>query len=155
MPEDGGKGGDMLRSKTIAAAGIGALLAYLFDPVSGRGRRTRMRDQLMSAMRKSSEAVERRARYERGRVEGAVHEVRRRGKDLPRDDAELLQKIRSEALGPSGAGDVVEALVDRGKVTLRGNIYDEEIRRDLTGRVSRVTGVDEVHFETPTGADAR
>lgn len=145
----------MLRSKTIAAAGIGALLAYLFDPVSGRGRRTRLRDQLKSAIRKGSEAVERRARYERGRVEGAVHEVRNRGKDLPHDDAELLQKIRSEALGPFGTGDVVEARVDRGRVTLRGNIHDDEVRRDLLRRVSRVTGVDEVHFEAPTGADVR
>lgn len=145
----------MLRSRTIAAAGIGALLAYLFDPISGKGRRARLSDQLRSAIRKGSEAVERRARYERGRVEGAVHEARNRGKDSPRDDAELLQKIRSEALGPSGAGDVVEARVDRGKVTLRGNIHDEEVRRNLMWRVARVTGVGEVCFEAPTSAEVR
>lgn len=134
--------------RSLTAAGVGALAAYLFDPVSGTGRRARLKDQVQAAARQGYETVERRARYERGRLQGALHELGHSGEDRPRDDAELLQKVKSEALGPAGVVDAVTVEVAEGNVVLRGHLADESIRRDVVSRVEAVTGVRSVHLET-------
>lgn len=134
-------------SKSLFAALMGAATAYLFDPVSGRSRRARLIDQTAALARRSVDEAERRARYEAGRVRGAVHEVGPE-RDYPRDDAELLQKVRSEAVGPSSASTSdIEIHVDEGEVVLRGVSNDREAEADLVRRIDGVTGVRRVRNE--------
>jgi osmotically-inducible protein OsmY len=133
--------------RTLMAAMAGAAAAYLLDPVSGRGRRARLMDQAAARARRSVDEAERRARYEVGRMKGAVHEAGP-ARDFPRDDAELLQKVRSEAVGPSRvtASDI-EIQVEDGEVVLRGASRDLDAESDLVHRIEEVTGVRRVRNE--------
>ncbi len=127
--------------KSLLAALAGAATAYLIDPVSGRSRRARIMDQTAALARRSVDEAERRARYEAGRVKGAVHEAGPE-RDYPLDDAELLQKVRSEAVGPSSASTSdIEIHVDNGEVVLRGVSRDQGAEDDLVQRIDGVTGV--------------
>lgn len=134
-------------SKSLLGVLAGAAAAYLFDPVSGRSRRARITDQTAALARRSVDEAERRARYEAGRVKGAVHEAAPE-RDHPRDDAELLQKVRSEAVGPSPASTSdMEIHVDEGEVVLRGVSRDRQAEADLVQRIEDVTGVRRVRNE--------
>lgn len=133
--------------KMALAAAAGAAAAYLFDPVSGRSRRARLSDQAAAGARRTADEAQTRARYEMGRAKGALHEMGP-DTDYPTDDAELLQKVRSEALGPSRfASSDIEIHVDDGEVVLRGASRDLEAEKDLVQRIEHVTGVRRVRNE--------
>lgn len=133
--------------RTTMAALAGAAAAYLFDPVSGRSRRARLMDQAAARARRGVDDAERKARYEVGRMKGAVHEAGP-DRDYPRDDAELLQKVRSEAVGPSAASTAdMEIHVEDGEVILRGVSHDLAAENDLVQRIEEVTGVRRVRNE--------
>lgn len=136
----------------LIAAALGALVTYLLDPVSGRGRRARLRDQSAARLRDAAEETAARARYESGRIRGVMHELGDHDDDAPADDDELLQKVRSEAVGPSGAdaGDI-EVNVEDGEVVLRGTMTDPGATRELVTRVESVTGVRRVRNEISRG----
>lgn len=141
--------------KWTGIAAVGAILAYLFDPVSGRGRRTRLRDQAASRARKGAEQVEQRARYEAGRAKGVMHAIRSEPREFV-DAQTLVQKIRSEAIGPSPIPSAdVEIDVEAGEVILRGASRDPAAIRDLVRRIERVTGVHGVRNEMVVGGTAR
>lgn len=137
--------------KIALAAAAGAVAAYLFDPNSGRGRRARLSDQAKARGRRTMQEVEKRTRYEAGRAQGLLHEMRA-GVDYPADDAELLQKVRSEAVGPSPIGTSdIEIHVDDGEVVLRGTARDPDAVGDLVDRIRDVAGVRAVRNElTPS-----
>jgi len=136
-----------MRWKSMLGMAAGAAAAYLFDPVSGRGRRARLSDQAKSKMRSAADEASRRARYEMGRVRGALHEVGNR-EDPPATDKDLLQKIRSEALGPAqGDLDHVDIRVSDGVVILLGPSVDQAAERKLVEKISDITGVKRVDNE--------
>lgn len=136
----------LLKGAAVFAAG--AAVAYLFDPVSGRGRRARLADQAGARARDAAEKVRKRADYAGGQMRGAAHEVFQRQDDEPADDAELLQKIRSEAIGPSGIPTGgFEVHVAGGLVFLRGEITQDADIDDLVRRIRGVTGVTGVKTE--------
>jgi hypothetical protein len=146
-----------VRSVFFGAA-IGAAIAYLFDPEQGRGRRTRLRDRATAAARRSSERVERRGRYLAGSALGRMLEARSRLLPRPADDATLVDRIRSEALGDPRipAGEVNVDVAD-GVATLRGELSDPALIRDVADRVRRVPGVLGVEnlVHTPSEEPAR
>lgn len=126
---------------------VGAALAYLWDPVSGRSRRVRLRDQIASEMRDAAETARKQARYQGGRAKGALHELVS-SEEPPRDDHELLQKVRSEAVGMvPGSLAHVDVRVDDGVVYLHGKSEDTARERDLVDRIRTVTGVRDVRNE--------
>lgn len=132
--------------KFTLGVAAGAAVGYFFDPVSGRGRRTRLADQMKAGARDAAEEAGRKARYQAGRIKGAVHDMVTAGTDAPEDDAELLQKIRSEAVGPSGVDTSdVDLVVEGGEVTVRTGPIGETTLQDLVGRIRSVTGVRRVH----------
>src|SRR5690606_5018784 len=136
--------------RSLALAGAGAVAAYLLDPISGRGRRARLSDQAASRVRRAGDEVASRARYEAGRAKGIVHEMGS-ATDHPVDDGELLQKVRSEADGPSSLKPSdSESHVDAGVVTIRGGSRDVQAEKDLLRRIESVTGVREVRNELAT-----
>lgn len=132
----------------LTAGALGALAAFLFDPVSGRGRRARLRDQSRARARDLAEEASARARYESGRVRGLIHEMGA-GDEPPIDEPELLQKVRSEAVGPANlsTGDIEVSIQDGATVVVRGNINDPREARELISRIESVTGVEGVRNE--------
>jgi hypothetical protein len=60
----------------MAAFGVGAALAYFFDPVSGRRRRALLRDQLVHARHEVGDYAEDKAKDLRNRAYGLVAEAR-------------------------------------------------------------------------------
>jgi osmotically-inducible protein OsmY len=134
----------LLRSALLM--GFGALLAYLFDPDRGKGRRSKLEDQARARMRDTAGKVSRRSKYEAGRVRGLAHEVLST-EDPPRNDAELLQKVRSEALGPAGLTGDIEIRVDDGVVVLVGQPVGEDREQELIERIEDVAGVSSIRSE--------
>lgn len=132
--------------RSALLVGFGATLAYLFDPDRGKGRRAKLADQALARARDTAEEVSRRSRYEAGRVRGMAHEVFA-SETPPRNDAELLQKVRSEALGPAGLTGDIEIRVDDGVVVLAGPGVSEDRERDLINRIENVVGVTGVRNE--------
>lgn len=127
--------------------GVGAAIAYLWDPVSGRSRRARLKDQMAAEVRDAAGAIRKKARFQAGRAKGAVYEALAT-EEPPRDDRELLQKVRSEAVGRvPGSLDHVDVRVDDGVVYLLGESTDTARERELVERVRDVTGVREVRNE--------
>jgi len=60
----------------IASVGVGAGLAYLFDPDQGRRRRALIRDKTASATESVNEALDGKARHWSNRARGLVAEAR-------------------------------------------------------------------------------
>ena len=150
--------------KTLAAATAGAGLAYLLDPDRGRARRAKLRDKTRATMRREREALERRAHYERGRLEGVRHKVAdRHHPHEPETDQVLVDKVRSEVLGRRP--DVAHQLsIDacRGVVTIRGEVDETAAMTSLSDSITRLPGVERVIDLThapgemaPNKADAR
>jgi osmotically-inducible protein OsmY len=127
--------------------GVGAAIAYLWDPVSGRSRRARLGDQMAAEVRDAANAIQKKARYQAGRAKGVVYETLTT-EEPPRDDGDLLQKVRSEAVGRiPGSVDHVDVRVEDGVVYLLGESTDTAREHELVERVRNVTGVREVRNE--------
>jgi len=133
---------------------MGAGLGYLFDPVSGKGRRARLRDQIAARFRHLADFIGRKARYQMGRLWGGVYEAVSADTDWPRDDEHLLQKVRSEAVGPTQGVDHIEISVENGVVTLEGTSRDRVREQELIDRIMAVTGVRSVRNELTAVAAA-
>src|SRR5882762_3565758 len=112
--------------RVLLGAAIGAGIMYLLDPDGGRRRRALLRDQLVSAGHKTSDAVGATSRDVTNRARGVV--------------AELRGRLRREHVG------AIETHVSDGRVTLRGPVLSEEVER-LLRRVRGVRGVEEVLSE--------
>jgi osmotically-inducible protein OsmY len=127
----------------MAAVGIGsALIAYLFDPERGKGRRARLSDQTRSRLRKVQDATRRQMEYQSNRLKGLVHELKSDGPSADLDDDLIRQKIKSEVIGPAQLADV-EIDVRNGVVTLSGDIEESRYRR-LARDIAKVPGVESV-----------
>lgn len=130
----------------VRGAATGAAIAYLFDPVSGRGRRTRLRDMAISRARRTIGDVERRGRYVANVAQGRMTEMVSPGPDnRTPDDATLSARIQSEVFGQADVPkDRLTLDVVNGVVTLRGELDSQEQIDDLAGRVRQVPGVGHV-----------
>lgn len=146
-----GSRGETTMSRFVKSAitlAAGAAIAYLFDPVSGRSRRARLADQAAARGRDAAEQARVEAQFRVGRAKGFAHEVLDTDGDMPADDAELLQKVRSEAIGPSGVPtDRLEVHVDSGRVVIRGQVpFDADVE-GLIESIRSVTGVRSVEHD--------
>ncbi|MGH8775464.1 MAG: BON domain-containing protein [Jiangellaceae bacterium] len=129
----------------VVAAVVGSAIAYVLDPDRGRARRARLADQMRATLRRDARLLERRAHYERGRVEGLVHKTTNRHHRPPENDQVLLDKVRSEVFGrmPEVAHHIsVDAA--KGVVTLRGQLAEHDSITRLETAVGRVGGVEDV-----------
>lgn len=140
----------MSYAKALGGVGIGVAIGYLFDPVSGRGRRVRLRDQANSRIRRSLRGVRQQAKYQVGQAQGLAHAVTKRS-PVDVDEPTLIQKVRSEAVGPSAVrSHAIEVQLDDGVVVLRGSEHDRDAILDLVERVESVPGVRQVRNEIST-----
>jgi hypothetical protein len=129
--------------RVLLGAAIGAGLMYLLDPDGGRRRRALVRDQLVSAGHRASDAVGATSRDMTNRARGVVAELRGRlRREHPSDDV-LRERVRARIGSIVGRASAIETHVSDGCVTLRGPVLTEEVER-LLRRVRGVRGVAEV-----------
>ena len=139
----------------MAVVGVGsALIAYLFDPERGKGRRARAADQAKSRMKRFKEAAERRMEYESNRLQGLEQELLTDDSATPGEpgdlaDHQLRQKIKSELIGPSQIA--VDVEVQGGKVTVYGEL-DESQYRELEKKIVNMPGVQSVDLKERTAS---
>jgi BON domain len=131
----------------LLLAGIGAALAYFFDPQNGARRRNMTRDRTLAFFRQGGRKAERAGRVVGSQATGlkqkATH-LREEEKPQP-DDVTLARKVETEIFRPEDAPKgQVDVNVENGIVFLRGEVERPEIIKDLEGRARKVQGVREV-----------
>lgn len=126
---------------------IGAASAYLLDPISGRGRRARMRDQALAIARRSRDRAGKLSRHGGNIVEGKVRGVTGvvGASERSLDDATVADRVRSEVLGKPdlGASGLVVDVQD-GVAHLRGELDDSSTIDRVVALTRAVPGVRDV-----------
>jgi hypothetical protein len=130
-------------TRLLAGAAMGAGLMYLLDPEGGRRRRALLRDQLVSAAHKTTDAVEATSRDMTNRARGVVAELRGHFTRDEVDDDVLRERVRARIGQVVGRAGAIETRLDDGRVTLRGPVLADEVDR-LVRRVRSVRGVRDV-----------
>jgi BON domain len=137
------KENEMAALAKMAAVGIGsAVIAYLFDPERGKGRRARLGDQTRSRFRKVQDATRQQMKYQSNRLKGLAHELKSDGPPADLGDDLIRQKIKSEVIGPAQVANV-EIDVRNGVVTISGDLEDAQYDR-LARDIAKVPGVESV-----------
>ncbi len=131
---------------TIAAATAGAAVAYWMDPDRGAARRAKAKSQSAARWRDLLSAMNARIEYQKGVARGVKHDVASAFReDREFGDYELLQKVRSEALGPwkqrTGHTGDVDVTAEEGEVTVEGSIEESDQRHGLLQLIENVEGV--------------
>jgi osmotically-inducible protein OsmY len=134
--------------------GLGALIAYFFDPDNGRRRRAVARDRIPALLRRSSERAGRTVKSELKATTKKMAHRKEAEKPQP-DDVTLAHKVETEifrdAEVPKGQ---INVNAENGKVILRGEVEQPSMIKDLEERTRKVQGVREVEnlLHTPGGA---
>ena len=124
---------------------LGAGIAYLFDPESGRGRRAKLIDRAGRLLRRVRRLAARKTRFAAGRLRGLSAPLHQGEAPRATDDGTVLQRIRSEALRDVGVStSEVDVTVADGVATLRGEVGSASLVDDLVDRVRLVPGVRDV-----------
>jgi len=127
----------------MAAVGVGsALIAYLFDPERGKGRRARLSDQARSRFRQVQNAARQQMQFQSNRLKGLAHELKPDSPPADLGDDLIRQKIKSEVLGPAQLANI-EIDVRDGVVTISGDLEDAQYQR-LARDIAKVSGVGSV-----------
>ena len=127
--------------------GLGALIAYFFDPENGRRRRALARDRVPALFRRGSERVEMAAREVTSEAKATKAKVaHRKEAEKPQpDDVTLARKVETEIFRdvevPKGK---INVNAENGKVVLRGEVEKPALIKDLEKRTKKVQGVQEV-----------
>jgi hypothetical protein len=127
----------------VGPLSLGAAAMYLFDPIAGRRRRARVRDQAIHMTRRTGDAAGALAHDLQNRAAGLAAVMRRGASDGPVDDAVLDARVRS-ALGRvcSHPGAIGVASV-QGIIELVGPVLAREYEAVWTA-VNAVPGVIDV-----------
>ncbi|MEP6909489.1 MAG: BON domain-containing protein [Actinomycetota bacterium] len=137
--------------------GLGALIAYFFDPQTGNRRRALARERIPAMFRRSSERVEKAATAVTSEANATKAKVaHRKEAEKPQpDDVTLARKVETEifrdAEVPKGQ---INVNAENGKVVLRGEVDKPAMIKDLEKRTRKVQGVTEVEnlLHTPESA---
>lgn len=124
----------------VVGIAVGALAMYYLDPLAGRRRRARVRDQLVSVGHDTAYFTGRKAKRAADRVKGYLATHRPGGHDAPESDQQLHDRIRARLGHVMHSPRSVEVRVEQGRVCLRGHILRVELDRVLH-EVSRMAGV--------------
>jgi osmotically-inducible protein OsmY len=143
--------------RLIRYVGLGALIAYFFDPENGRRRRALARDRIPAYFRRMSERAEGVSAKAEAVKQKATH-LKEEEKPQP-DDVTLARKVETEIFRdadvPKGQ---INVNAENGKIVLRGEVEKPAMIKDLEKRAKKVQGVAEVEnlLHTPgTAAPAK
>jgi hypothetical protein len=136
---------NLARDTTAVLTGvaIGAALSMLFDPVSGRRRRARVRDKVAKVTRRTREGIDVAGRDMANRARGVAAEARRAVSSDEPDDRVLEARVRSELGRLVSHPGAISVDANEGTVTLRGAVLASE-ESALTTGVAGVHGVKNV-----------
>jgi osmotically-inducible protein OsmY len=127
--------------------GLGALIAYFFDPESGKRRRALARDRIPAQFRHRSRKIEhagRAAAAEAHGVKQKVKHLKKEEKPQP-DDVTLARKVETEIFrGEDVPKGQINVNAENGVVVLRGEVEEPTMIKDLEKRTRKVQGVKEV-----------
>ena len=129
--------------RIITATGLGALSMYVFDPLAGRTRRAKARDQLIRFRTKTRDAASATARDLKNRTLGTIAEGRARIFGGAVDDAVLAERVRSKLGFLVRHPSFINVQASAGTVTLSGPVLSDEVQQLVRG-VSSVRGVGQV-----------
>jgi hypothetical protein len=132
------------KRRFLRGALLGWLVAYLFDPRLGHGRRVLARDWLLARGRHLVRRAERAQRHATstayGKTQALLH--RHETKKPQPDDATLAHKVETiifrDAEVPKGQ---ININAEDGVVTLRGEVPDETMLNALVERTREIAGV--------------
>ncbi|MBF8191191.1 SRPBCC family protein [Nonomuraea sp. K274] len=143
------------RAVVTAGAGVcaGAAVAYLFDPVSGRARRARLRDRTTHATHEVRDGLGVLSRDMSNRGRGSAAAVRYRFMGRAADDRVLHERVRAELGSYVSHPHSVEVHVQDRRVTLDGDVLAAE-ERQARRAVQRIPGVKRVHAHWTPHQDA-
>lgn len=128
----------------LCAAGIGALLMFLFDPDNGRRRRALLKDRSNHYAKRLQQAEESLAHETLHHVRGALGTMR--GQFTPADavdDAVLTERVRAALGHVVPDAHAIEVKVRDGCVTLKGPVTQDEVG-EIVACAQRVRGVQQV-----------
>ena len=130
-------------SRCLNGALLAAAFMYWFDPASGRRRRARLRDRIVSTMHDVNRVVDAGSRDLSHRMTGLIARTRSVFDNSEVDDEVLAERVRTclgRVVSHPGAIDVD---VSDGRVVLSGTVLAGEYRR-LLRAVRSVRGVREI-----------
>jgi gas vesicle protein len=130
----------MKSTDLLVGAAIGAALALMLDPQSGRRRRALVRDRMVRASRKTRDGLDATARDLYHRTRGMAAVARGRLTERSIDDARLIERVRARLGRATSHPHAIDVEVEQGEVTLRGVILAREIN-NLLATVAVVRGV--------------
>jgi osmotically-inducible protein OsmY len=138
-------------------AGLGALIAYFFDPENGNRRRALARDRIPALFRRSTVRVEKAAQTVTSEAKATKAKVtHRKEAEKPQpDDVTLARKVETEIFrGDDVPKGQINVNAENGKVVLRGEVEKPAMIKDLEKRTRKVQGVREVEnlLHTPESA---
>src|SRR6476469_5931314 len=127
--------------------GLGALMAYFFDPQSGRSRRAEARQRVPAVFRRTTAKAGQAGRAASSQATAVkAKATHRKEAEKPQpDDVTLARKVETEifrdAEVPKGK---INVNAENGKVVLRGEVGEPSLIEDLEKRTKKVQGVLEV-----------
>jgi hypothetical protein len=144
----GRRGGSRMRSAgtALTSAVGGAVVAFFFDPRSGRRRRHTVRDRVLSRARRTERQAVVGARRAEWRLIGAArHMVSARRPSEPPDDVTLAQKVGSTLFrDPRVPKGEISINAEDGVVFLRGMVSGQTTIQEIEQAARRVPGVRDV-----------
>lgn len=126
---------------------FGAGTAYLLDPAQGKRRRHVLRDRSLKMGRRAGRLTAKKSRFAAGHLQGLFARIRRFAfpRRVATDDRTVEQRIRSDVLRDVGLNrNDVDVRVERGVVTLKGEVAGKNLADDLIAQVRNVPGVVDV-----------
>jgi osmotically-inducible protein OsmY len=138
----------MKRWKTPLAAAGGALVAFLFDPVSGRRRRAQLGQRVPAFFGRRGRQLSRVAGHVSSDAYGAKQRLvhgQREEKEGALNDPALARKVETEIFrDPDVPKGRIDVNAENGVVILRGEVENDTLIRDLEAKTRSVQGVRDV-----------
>jgi osmotically-inducible protein OsmY len=127
--------------------GLGALIAYFFDPQNGRSRRAEAGQRIPAMLRRTTAKAEQTGKAASAQATAVkAKATHRKEAEKPQpDDVTLARKVETEifrdAEVPKGK---INVNAENGKVVLRGEVEEPSLIEDLEKRTKKIQGVREV-----------
>jgi osmotically-inducible protein OsmY len=127
--------------------GLGALVAYFFDPQSGSSRRAEARQRIPAMLRRTSAKAGQAGKAASSQATAVkAKTMHRKETEKPQpDDVTLARKVETEIFRdadvPKGN---INVNAENGKIVLRGVVEEPSLIEDLEQRTKKIQGVREV-----------
>ena len=133
-----------MKLKTVLTTiGVGAGLAYFFDPKQGESRRTLLRDKANNLVNQMDDSIYAVVEDTRNRTRGVLSEWTAKLSNQDSPDWLLAERVRSALGRLSPHSRDVSVRAEDGKVHLRGSILNEE-KDNILKAASQTRGIREV-----------